>query len=301
MDREDLADFLRHRREALQPADVGLPRDRRRRTGGLRREEVAALANMSTDFYARIEQQRGSRPSRETVAALARGLRLTLDERDHLLRLAGYEVPPRGARSDHVSPALLHVLDQLDSPAQIISDLAVTLVQNRLAQALLGVQTEHTGLERSLIYRWFLNPDERRPYPEDDHDHHSRIFVANLRAVQGRNPHDVEARELIDTLRRDSAQFEELWRHHEVRAGRDTRKRIVHPTIGLLTLDCQVLTAENQTERLVVLTAAPGSEDADRLELLSIVGSETFVSQRTSTNLDSGILAHPEPARQGRA
>jgi transcriptional regulator with XRE-family HTH domain len=278
MDREDLADFLRRRREGLQPDDVGLPRGRRRRTAGLRREEVAGLANMSTDFYARIEQRRGSRPSRQTVAALARALRLTLDQRDHLLHLAGYEAPPRGVRSDHVSPALLRVLDQLDTPAQVTSDLAVTLVQNPLAEALLGVQTEYTGLERSLFYRWFTNPAERRRYPEEDHDVHSRTYVANLRAVHGRDPGDVEASELVDLLRRESAEFEKLWSHHEVAVRRDTRKRIAHPMIGLVKLDCQVLTAENQTEKLVVFTAAPGSEDADRLELLSVVGGEAFAS-----------------------
>lgn len=278
MDREDLADFLRRRREALQPDDVGLPRGRRRRTAGLRREEVAGLANMSTDFYARIEQRRGSRPSGQTVAALARALRLTLDERDHLLHLAGYEAPSRGGRSDHVSPALLRVLDQLDTPAQVISDLGVTLVQNPLAEALLGVQTEHAGLERSLFHRWFVNPDERRLYPEEDHHSHSRTFVANLRAVLGRDPDDVEARELVDTLRRESAEFEELWSRHEVAVRRNTRKRIAHSMIGLVTLDCQTLTAEDQTERLVVFTAAPGSADADRLKLLSVVGGEAFAS-----------------------
>jgi hypothetical protein len=99
-----------------------------------------------------------------------------------------------------------------------------------------------------------------------------------LRAVHGRDPGDVEASELVDLLRRESAEFEKLWSHHEVAVRRDTRKRIAHPMIGLVKLDCQVLTAENQTEKLVVFTAAPGSEDADRLELLSVVGGEAFAS-----------------------
>ena len=149
IDREGLADFLRRRREALQPEDVGLSKGRRRRTSGLRREEVAALANMSTDFYARLEQRRGSRPSEQMVGAIARALRLTQDERDHLFQLAGHAAPPRGFRSDHVTPALLRVLDRLDTPAQVVSDLGVTLAQNPLAVALLGNLTEHTGLRRS--------------------------------------------------------------------------------------------------------------------------------------------------------
>jgi transcriptional regulator with XRE-family HTH domain len=276
MDREDLADFLRRRREALQPDDVGLPAGRRRRTAGLRREEVAALANMSTDFYARIEQRRGSRPSRETIAALSRALRLTLDERDHLFNLAGYEPPPRGIRSDHVSPPLLRILDHLDTPAQVTSDLAVTLVQNDQAVALLGDQTGYEGPRRSLFYRWFTDPAERTRYPEEDHEAHSRSYVASLRAVQGRNRDDAEARELVETLLAESPEFTRLWDEHEVAVRRDTHKRVTHPAVGLLELDCQILTAENQTERLIVFTAAPGSENAERLKLLAVIGNQSF-------------------------
>jgi transcriptional regulator with XRE-family HTH domain len=276
MDREDLADFLRRRREALCPDDVGMPAGRRRRTAGLRREEVAQLANMSTDFYARIEQRRGSRPSEATVAALARALRLTLDERDHLFHLAGYEPPSRGIRSDHVSPPLLRILDHLVAPAQVTSDLAVTLVQNDGAVALLGNQTHFEGPRRSLFYRWFTDPAEREHYPEADHEQHSRTYVAGLRAVHGRDAGDTEARELVEALLAASPEFAELWDEHQVAVRRDSHKRVVHPTIGVLELDCQVLTAENQTERLIVFTAAPGSEDAARLELLSVVGGESF-------------------------
>jgi transcriptional regulator with XRE-family HTH domain len=278
MDREDLADFLRHRREALQPADVGLDQGRRRRTAGLRREEVAQLAHMSTDFYARIEQRRGSRPSEATVAALARALRLTLDERDHLFHLAGYEPPARAVRSDHVTPALLRALDRLDTPAQVTSDLAVTLVQNELAVSLLGDQTKYEGPSRSLFYRWFTDPEERTHYPDEDHEQHSRTYVANLRAVYGRDSGDAEARELVERLLAESEEFARLWDDHEVAVRRDTHKRVVHPTIGVIELDCQILTAENQTERLILFTAEPGSEDAARLELLGVVGSETFAT-----------------------
>jgi transcriptional regulator with XRE-family HTH domain len=278
MDREDLADFLRRRREALQPGDVGLDQGRRRRTAGLRREEVAQLANMSTDFYARIEQRRGSRPSEATVAALARALRLTLDERDHLFHLAGYEPPARAVRSDHVTPALLRALDRLDTPAQVTSDLAVTLVQNELAVALLGDQTHFEGPARSLFYRWFTDPEERAHYPQEDHEEHARTYVANLRAVYGRDADDTEARELVELLLAESEEFARLWEEHEVRVRRDTHKRIIHPTIGVIELDCQILTAENQTERLLLFTAEPGSEEAAKLELLGVVGNQTFAS-----------------------
>src|ERR687890_1606046 len=107
--RAGLAAFLRRRREALQPEDVGLPRGSRRRTSGLRREEVAALCHMSTDYYARLERERGPQPSEQMIAAIALGLHLSLAERDHLFRLAGHNPPARGPAGDHISPGMLRV------------------------------------------------------------------------------------------------------------------------------------------------------------------------------------------------
>jgi transcriptional regulator with XRE-family HTH domain len=122
MDRAQLADFLRKRREALRPEDVGLVVGSRRRTEGLRREEVAALCGMSPDYVTRLEQQRSPKPSDQMLAAIARGLRLTLDERDHLFRLAGHNAPMRALRTDHVSPGMMRVLDRLDdTPAQVVT------------------------------------------------------------------------------------------------------------------------------------------------------------------------------------
>src|ERR1700733_2669667 len=132
MDREPFAEVLRHRRGALQPEDVGLARGTRRRTNGLRREEVALLASMSTDYYARLEQHRGPQPSPAMLAAIGRALRLTLAERDHLFRLAGRTPPDSPIRSDHVAPGLRRVLDRLDTPAMITSDLGEVLAQNPL-------------------------------------------------------------------------------------------------------------------------------------------------------------------------
>src|SRR3979411_2213413 len=118
--------------------------------------------------------RRGSRPSAQTIGAIARALRLTLDERDHLLQLAGHTAPPRTRRTDHVSPALLRVLHGLDTPAQVVSDLGVTLEQNPLARALLGVHTIYSGRERSMIYRWFTDPEERGREPSAAHQHQPR-------------------------------------------------------------------------------------------------------------------------------
>src|SRR5215203_1861999 len=142
LDRAGLAEFLRSRREALQPEDVGLPRGPRRRTTGLRREEVAALSHMSTDYYARLERERGPQPSEQMIASIAQGLHLSLDERDHLFRLAGHQPPPRGTSSHHVGPGLLRILDRLDdTPAEIVTELGETLRQTPLGVALTGDTT----------------------------------------------------------------------------------------------------------------------------------------------------------------
>jgi transcriptional regulator with XRE-family HTH domain len=280
VDRAGVADFLRRHRDALRPADVGLRAGGRRRAHGLRREEVAALAHVSTDFYARLEQARGSRPSEQTLAALDGALRLTRDERDRLFELAGHTAPPRTVRSDRPSPGLTRVLDLVAAPAQIVSDLGVTLRQNPLAEALLGVQTRYPGPRRSVIYRWFTDPGERRIHPEADHLMHSRTFAASLCAVHGRPGDDPEASALVDLLVRESEEFAALWELHEIASFDGALKRFVHPLVGRLTLDSQILASEkNLTERLVVFTAAPGSEDAERLALLSVVGSQEFPSE----------------------
>jgi transcriptional regulator with XRE-family HTH domain len=270
VDRDGLADFLRRRRAALQPEDVGLAPGRRRRAPGLRREEVAARAHISTDFYTRLEQRRGARPSESTVASLALALRLDEVERDHLFALAGHNAPPTSMRRDEPSPGLLRVLEQIDgSPAMIVSDLGVTLRQNEMAKALLGDHSGYTGLARSMIYRWFTEPERRELHPASDHEVRARQHVASLRAVHGRPGPDPEADALVDALLAASEEFAALWAEHEVGSRTTTDKRFVHPLIGEVSVDCQILTPENVSERLVVFSAAPGSVDEARLRMLA--------------------------------
>ena len=270
MDRDGLADFLRRRRAALRPEDVGLPPGRRRRAPGLRREEVAARAHISTDFYTRLEQRRGARPSESTVAALALALRLDELERDHLFALAGHNAPPTAMRGEEPSPGLLRVLEQIDgSAAMIVTDLGVTLHQNELAKALLGDHSGFRGPARSLIYRWFTEPERRGLHPVADHELRARQHVASLRAVHGRPGPDPEADELVARLRAESEEFAALWDRHEVGRRTVLEKRFVHPLVGELTLDCQHLVSQNVSERLVVFTAAPGSVDEARMRMLA--------------------------------
>ena len=274
VDRNSLADFLRRRREALQPADVGLPAGLRRRTAGLRREEVAALTGMSTDYYTRLEQQRGPQPSEQMLTALARGLRLTLDERDHLFGLAGHGTPGRMRRTEHVPPGVMRVLDRLaDTPAQVVTDLGVTLVQNRLAVALLGDQTSHVGLARSAYYRWFVgDPVERGLRADREHAAQSRLWAADLRAATSRGTPGADL--LVAQLLAASPEFAQVWARHEVAAHSEQRKTLVHPELGEIEVDCQVLHSEDRGQRLLVFTATPGAADAQRLELLAVVGRQ---------------------------
>ncbi len=277
MDRAELADFLRRRREELHPGDVGLTAGPRRRTIGLRREEVAALAGMSADYYSRLEQQRGPQPSEQMLTALARALRLDLDERDHLFRLAGHNAPVYARRSEHVSPALQRVFDRLDdTPAFIVSDLGDTLLQNRMAVALLGDQTAFTGLARSGVYRWFTDPAERRRYPERDHAHQHRVQAAGLRAALSIGGSDARAAEIVAELQRRSPEFVQAWSQHEVARRFDDHKTLVHPELGEIEVDCQALLTENQAQVLIVLTAAPGTDDFEKLQLLSVLGTQHF-------------------------
>ncbi len=273
MNRAELADFLRTRREKLSPSDVGLPASTRRRTPGLRREEVALLAGMSVDYLARLEQSRGPRPSRQVLAALARALRLSDDERDHLFRVAGEPPPEPTAVTRHVRPGVLHLLDRLgDSAAMVISDAGDVLAWTPLAAALFVDFSAVPAAERNLYRMAFTGPESLHRLPPEDRERTARAHVADLRATVARRPNDAHLRELVDGLRAASPLFEQLWVEHDVAVRHDDRKRIVHPLVGLLELDCEVLLTPEHNQRLVLHTAPPGTETADRLELIRVVG-----------------------------
>ena len=277
LDRTALAGFLRIRREALQPEDVGLPRGRRRRTRGLRREEVAALCHMSTDYYARLERARGPQPSEQMLASIAQGLHLSLAERDHLFRLAGHRPPTRGTTSEHISPGLLRILDRLvDTPAEVVTELGETLRQTPLGVALTGDTAGLTGPARSLGFRWFTDPAARARYAAEDHDHLSRLYASGLRSVVTLRGPGSAAAELADRLLADSPEFRRLWDQHEVGLRPREHKRFEHPEVGALELTCQTLVDPDQSHLLLVYTAVPGSESSDKLQLLSVIGSQSM-------------------------
>jgi transcriptional regulator with XRE-family HTH domain len=282
VDRAALADFLTRHRHALRPEDVGLPAGPRRRTPGLRRDEVALLATMSTDYYTRLEQRRGPQPSTQMLAALARALRLSSAERDYLYRIAGHSAPDQVSTSEYVAPALMRVLDRLtDTPALILSVLGETLVQNGPARALFGDASGYTGLARSEVYRWFTQPaTARRMYPLDDQPRQSRAQVASLRAAYGLLGPASRAGEIVRELQRRSPEFAALWERHEVAQRFSDHKVLLHPEIGPIELDCQALFTEDQQQALLVLTAAPRSEAEGKLRLLGVLGTQQFSDAR---------------------
>lgn len=287
MDQGQLADFLRSLREALTPQDVGLPQGPRRRTTGLRREEVAALATISTDYYCRMEQRRAPQPSKEVVASLARALRLSVDERDHLFRLAGHNAPARTVIGEHVSPATMRILDRLqDTPAQVVSALGEALVQTPAARALLGDQTSYQGFARSVVYRWFTDDNARAMYPEDDHLGIAQCFVAGTRVAYVRDGAGSRAAQYVDALLSCSAEFAELWKQHDVAHRHELTKRILHPKLGLLELQCQALLDPVQLHSLLVFTAEPGSPSHTKLAALG-ADPDSYLRDRRELSHDA--------------
>ena len=281
MNRPELADFLRRCRERLRPQEVGLAAGPRRRTPGLRREEVALLAGMSTDYLMRLEQGRSPQPSTQLLGALARALRLDDDERDHLYVLAGHRPPAGRLAGRHVRPGLLYLLDQLTTvPAQVLSDLGDVLAQNPMAEALFGsicaVARHDHDQDHNIVWRWFNDPTLRAAYPVEEHEEYSRQHVADLRAAVARRGNDAAAAGLVNRLREGSEEFAALWDRHEVSVRRRSRCRVLHPTIGLLELDFEVLQTPGEEQRLLLFTAPPGTSNVDHLALLRVVGTEAF-------------------------
>jgi transcriptional regulator with XRE-family HTH domain len=277
IDRTGLASFLRNRREALQPEDVGMPRGQRRRTSGLRREEVATLCNMSADYYARLERERGPQPSQQMLASIAQGLHLSIDERDHLFRLAGHNPPPRGTSSEHINPGLLRILDRLeDTPAEIVTELGETLRQTPMGVALTGDTTRFTGPARSMGYRWFTDPSARDIYAPEEHAFLTRMYAAGLRGLVTLRGPDSRAAYLADLLLDSSEEFRRVWDDHEIGIHPHEVKHFVHPEVGPLELNCQRLVDPGQAHSLMVYTAVPGTESYEKLQVLSVIGAQSL-------------------------
>lgn len=276
MDRRELAAFLRSRRERLAPADCGLPVGPRRRTPGLRREEVAAAAFISTEYYTRLEQARGPRPSHEVLAGLARALRLSAAERDHLHHLAGTPPGPPAGPSRVVGQDVLDLLRRLPQAAAILlSATYEVLAWNDLAVTLLGDFSTVPRADRNLLRRAFLAPQAAPPLLTDRAERvaFAGSMVRDLRATAARYPGDPEVVALLGDLRAGSPEFARLWADHRIGTGTPMRKTVDHPELGALSLHCDALAVPGRDQRLVIYTAEPGSREAEALRMSSANGT----------------------------
>jgi transcriptional regulator with XRE-family HTH domain len=278
-DQTGLGATIRAWRDRLTPADVGLPSGRARRAAGLRREELAELAGVSVDYVVRLEQGRASTPSAQVVSALARALRLSGAERDHLYRLAGLQPPPDGTINDHIPPGMQRVLTRLgDTPVAVFAADWRLIWWNRSWAALLGdpsaLAPEHRNLVRSR-FPAAADPPVRladRPVISENREATDRAIVADLRRASARYPRDQRLAALISSRLDGSARFTELWHDGAVGGHAEDHKTIKHPGIGDITVDCDVLNDSDTDLKIVIYTAAPGTEDATKLDLARVAG-----------------------------
>jgi transcriptional regulator with XRE-family HTH domain len=260
LNRDALAAFLRAHRARRRPADVGLPDGGRRRTPGLRRQEVAQLAGMSVDYYIRLEQARGPHPSRQILAALARALMLSRDERDYLFRIAGETPPSTAGPKREVGHAIRYLLDTLsDVPAYVVDAKYDVLAWNALAVHFIGDMSTVADDDRNMI-RWiFRRPATDSIWNDTDSRRFARDTVADLRAAYARYPGDRGMERLVTELLGTSPVFAEMWAAHEVEERRQIFKRVEHPDLGLLEFECQLLYVPDSDQRVIVYCPEPGS------------------------------------------
>ncbi|OZM75824.1 helix-turn-helix transcriptional regulator [Pseudonocardia sp. MH-G8] len=273
MDRHQLGAFLRLHRERLDPASIGLPAAGPRRTPGLRREEVAALAHVSAQHYTRLEQGRGSLPSRAVLGSLARALRLDDAQRRHLFALAGeaFSAPP-GPPSD-VPEHIHELIARLRDTAVLVLDAKYdVLAWNPLAAALIEDFSALPPRERNTLRRHFLHPDPTHGMVEDGHL--GRLAVGHLRATAARYPDDAPTQQLVRDLRRGSLEFIRLWNTSEVIERRHQIKTFIHPAIGTIRLHSDMLGVPDRDQRVVLMTAEPGTPDETAIRLLSVIGTQ---------------------------
>lgn len=271
----DLGDALRAWRDRLSPDALGLPTYGQRRAAGLRREELASLAGLSVDYVTRLEQGRATNPSTQVLGALARSLQLTRDERDHLYALAGHAAPRTGVIDAHITPGVQRLLARLEEFPVGVHDPAWNIVAwNPIWEALVGEPAGESVRDRNIAWRHFTGAAGRVVADEGAWTAMESTIVADLRAATAQYPNDTDLHRLIDDLRSVSTRFAALWESGAVSTHVAARKAFDHPTIGRITLDCDVMTVHHSDLRIVAYTAAPGSEDAQKLDLLRVVGTQ---------------------------
>lgn len=273
-----LGEFIKARRGRISPSRTDVTTPGRRRVAGLRREELALLAGISVDYVTRLEQGRAANPSAQVVEALARALRLSGDERTYLYGLAELVPPGPEVVPQYITPSVQRLLDRLVDTPVTVSDAAMTLLlANPMYSALMGDFSGLRGFERNSVWRNFLGrPSRVRHTPEEQRAFHAGL-VAELRATSARYPADRQLRRMIGELRAQSERFAELWDAGVVGRLDASHKTIEHPQVGLITLDCDLLRVEENDLHILVYSAEPGTEAAEKLELISVLGTQNLV------------------------
>ncbi len=280
MESWEFGQAVRRWRDRAAPEAAGLPASGRRRAAGLRREELAGLAGISVDYLTRLEQGRATSPSAQVVEALARALRLSDAERELLFRLAGLAAPGRDVVSGRITPSVQRLLDRLAHTPVAVYDAMWNLVTaNRPYDALMGETTSWRGLERNGVWRNLVGPGGRVIDTPEEHARLQAGLVADLRMTAARYPADRELRRLIAQLTAQSPRFAGLWESGEAGLDRDQarHKVIDHPGVGPIALDCDTLVVAGDDLRIMVYTAEPGTEDAERLALAIVLGTQSLI------------------------
>jgi transcriptional regulator with XRE-family HTH domain len=279
MDKQELGAFLRSRRERLRPEDVSLIAGPRRRTPGLRREEVAVLAHISTEYYVRLEQGRAPRPSGEVLAGIADALRLTDAESGHLHVLAGTAPARSGLHPRDVRPSIIALLERLPRTAGFVTSATFeVLAWNDLAAALMEDFAQLAPRDRNLARRAFLGPvrPDAPLYGISDAAEFRQHVVMGLRTTLARYPSDPAVTGLIAELRDGSPEFARLWERHDVQAAPMLTKTFRHPAVGPITVDCDSTAIADRDQHLVLYSAPRGSRDAEALALLDVIGADSM-------------------------
>ncbi|SFW65492.1 helix-turn-helix domain-containing protein [Amycolatopsis australiensis] len=276
-DAAELGAFLKARRAALDPADLGLPPGiTQRRVKGLRREELAQLSGISVDYYTRLEQGRAKNVSDAVLDALARALRLTADEESYLRNLATPKRRPRSA-PQRVRPELQQLLDAIQAPAFVFGRYLEVLAWNALGGA---VSFDFGNLEERSMPKLVFT-DERAKQLHPEWDAVCRELVAHLRAESGKYPGDPELARLVGELSLASEQFRKLWAEHAVREKAQGWKLIVNPVVGDLRLRYQTLRLPDDPDQgMVIYHAEPGSATERALGLLASWVAEAPTGER---------------------
>jgi transcriptional regulator with XRE-family HTH domain len=262
---------LRDLRANVRPADLGLPDDRRRRTPGIRREELAALAAVSPEYVKRLEQNR-AHPSPQVIGALVGALRLNHEQHEHLSRLAGFAPLYGETVPGEMTAGVERFVARTSHTPVAVFDAAWTLLRwNGLWHVLFGPLTEAEGRERNIIWRRFNGISSAVVANAEYDERFEAALVADLRAVAGRYPHDEFVASLVVDLAASSPRFAALWERGQVAHHVSSRKTLSHPLVGDLTVDCDVLMIHESDLRVIIFTAEPASASAKKLEQLSML------------------------------